>query len=64
MVFPTLTLTEREKTLASTVEGATNRSRDVRMWIAPFNFMACLPWGSHPRKKCPAAWLFALGRPM
>ncbi len=61
MISPLLTLTKRAMISASAVEGTINYRRDVRTWIGQLNFIGCLSWESHPRKKCPAAWLLALG---
>lgn len=58
-----LTKTKRAPSSASAAEVATNLRRDERTWIGPLEFIGCLLWGSYPRKKCPAAQIFALGVP-
>lgn len=61
MIWPSLVLTKRAASLASAAEAATNGRRDGRIRIGSFNLIGCLSWSIHPKKKCPPAWLFALG---
>ncbi len=60
--IPSLALTKR-LSFASAADTATNCRRDVRTCICPLNLIGCLSWGSHPKKKCPVAWLLAFGAP-
>ncbi len=55
--FPSLASAKCAPSSASAAKAVTNRRRDVRMYISPFNFIGCLSWSKHPKRKCPAAWL-------
>ncbi len=58
--YPSLELTKRAPSSASTADTATNHMSNERMCIGPFNFIGCLSCGSHPRKKCLALQLLSL----